>query len=54
MADRAWMYSDWQYFQIPLTYGLKKPTDWEQRELDGQILYESSGGIPQGRLAIAG
>ncbi|XP_037451250.1 uncharacterized protein LOC119321825 isoform X3 [Triticum dicoccoides] len=29
------------------------PDDWEQRELDGQILYESSGGIPHGRLAIA-
>ncbi|XP_037416099.1 uncharacterized protein LOC119278862 [Triticum dicoccoides] len=30
------------------------PDDWEQRELDGQILYESLGGIPHGRLAIAG
>ena len=29
------------------------PDDWEQRELDAQILYESSGGIPHGRLAIA-
>ena len=28
------------------------PDDWEERELDGQMLYESSGGIPHGRLAI--
>ena len=28
------------------------PDDWEQRELDGEILYESSGGIPHGGLAI--
>ena len=28
------------------------PDDWEQQELDGQILYESLGGIPHGRLAI--
>ena len=29
------------------------PDNWEERELHGQMLYESSGGIPHGRLAIA-
>ena len=29
------------------------PDDWETRELDGQILYESSGALPHGRLTIA-
>ena len=29
------------------------PDDWEQRELDGQMLYDSAGGIPHGRLPIA-
>jgi hypothetical protein len=31
----------------------KYPDDWEERELDGEVLYEASGGIPHGRLSIA-
>ncbi|XP_073359446.1 uncharacterized protein [Aegilops tauschii subsp. strangulata] len=29
------------------------PDDWEDRELDGQMLYESSGGIPRGAIKKA-
>ncbi|KAM0841944.1 hypothetical protein ACQ4PT_058689 [Festuca glaucescens] len=29
------------------------PDDWEQQELDRRMLYESSGGIPHGRLQTA-
>jgi hypothetical protein len=31
----------------------KYPDDWEERELDGEVLYEASGGIPHGRVSIA-
>lgn len=30
----------------------KYPDSWEGRELDGELLYEASGGIPHGRVSI--
>ena len=29
------------------------PTDWQQRPFDGKVMYNTSGGMPHGRMAIA-